>query len=286
MGVVYEAFDKERGVTVALKTLRDAHGDAVYRLKREFRALQGVEHPNLVRLYDLFAEGSSCFYTMELIPGRELGAAGGARPVLDAGDATVRDDDTDAERFEHIRQVLDGLCRGLEALHAAGLLHRDLKPSNVMVEDSGRVVLLDFGLVADAHAAAQQTVAGAVAGTVAYMAPEQARGDALELDGGGGPLRARGDPVRAADGHAALSRRALRGVGGQGQRGRTAGEGLRGKRAGRPRRAGRQAAVARSGGAAVAREYSRRARTGEHGPARGQQRHQQPSGARSRGPRR
>ncbi|MBK6579543.1 MAG: protein kinase [Sandaracinaceae bacterium] len=177
MGVVYEAFDKERGVTVALKTLRDAHGDAVYRLKREFRALQGVEHPNLVRLYDLFAEGSSCFYTMELIPGRELGAAGGARPVLDAGDATVRDDDTDAERFEHIRQVLDGLCRGLEALHAAGLLHRDLKPSNVMVEDSGRVVLLDFGLVADAHAAAQQTVAGAVAGTVAYMAPEQARGE-------------------------------------------------------------------------------------------------------------
>ncbi len=177
MGVVYEAFDKERGMTVALKTIRDAQGDAVYRLKREFRALQGVEHPNLVRLYDLFAEGNTCFYTMELIPGRELGAAGGARAALGPADATLQDGEDDRERFEQIRLVLDGLCRGLEALHAAGLLHRDLKPSNVMVEDSGRVVLLDFGLVADAHAAVQHTVTGAVAGTVAYMAPEQARGE-------------------------------------------------------------------------------------------------------------
>jgi hypothetical protein len=177
MGVVYEAFDKERGMTVALKTIRDAQGDAVYRLKREFRALQGVEHPNLVRLYDLFAEGNTCFYTMELIPGRELGAAGGARAALGPAEATLQDGEDDRERFEQIRLVLDGLCRGLEALHAAGLLHRDLKPSNVMVEDSGRVVLLDFGLVADAHAAVQHTVTGAVAGTVAYMAPEQARGE-------------------------------------------------------------------------------------------------------------
>ncbi len=177
MGVVYEAFDTERSMTVALKSIRETHGDAVYRLKREFRALQGVEHPNLVRLYDLFAEDGCCFYTMEKITGRELGASNGARSFLGSTDATLSSGDAEVEGFDHVRRALDGLCRGLEALHAAGLLHRDLKPSNVMVEDGGRVVLLDFGLVADAHAAAQQTVAGAVAGTVAYMAPEQARGE-------------------------------------------------------------------------------------------------------------
>ena len=92
MGVVYEAFDTERSMTVALKSIRETHGDAVYRLKREFRALQGVEHPNLVRLYDLFAEDGCCFYTMEKITGRELGASNGAHnnALLQFADAQDR----------------------------------------------------------------------------------------------------------------------------------------------------------------------------------------------------
>ena len=178
MGVVYEAYDSVRDARVALKTIREAHGDSVYRLKREFRSLAGIEHPNLVRLYDLFADERSCFFTMELVQGRELTdwIATSAATEDDLA-VTLNSRDVFGPKLDAIRFAIDGLCRGLERLHEAGLVHRDLKPSNVLVADDRRVVLLDFGLVADAHAAIQHTHSGAVAGTVAYMAPEQARGE-------------------------------------------------------------------------------------------------------------
>jgi len=170
MGVVYEAYDTVRKATVALKAIRQIDGDSAYRLKREFRLLADVEHPNLIRLYDMFADDESCFFTMELIRGRNLQAfvESSAGPVST---------DPFGDRLDAIRVTVDGLCRGLERLHQAGLLHRDLKPSNILVDGEGRVVVLDFGLVADALGAMQHTFAGTVAGTVAYMAPEQARGD-------------------------------------------------------------------------------------------------------------
>lgn len=178
MGVVYRAFDKERGEVVALKSIREAHGDAVYRLKREFRAIAEIDHPNLVHLHDLFVDGEQCFFTMELVDGLELTrwiafATSNADDAMRAtlSPASVRNDD------RAIRHVAVGIARGIDALHAAGLLHRDLKPSNVMITHDERVVVLDFGLVADAHASAQQTIRGAIAGTVAYMSPEQARGE-------------------------------------------------------------------------------------------------------------
>lgn len=177
MGVVYEADDRVRHERVALKTLRAPDATAMYRMKREFRALADLEHPNLVRLYDLFATDDECFFTMELVSGSDL-ALYVAGDALAPGDETM-DADGGAGRFDEaaLRFALQGLLRGVSALHAAGLLHRDLKPSNVLVSDQGRVVVLDFGLVADAHAEVQQTQAGALAGTVAYMAPEQARGE-------------------------------------------------------------------------------------------------------------
>jgi len=178
MGVVYEAYDVVRKTPVALKTIHEAHGDSVYRLKREFRALAGIEHPNLVRLYDLFADEHSCFFTMELVRGRELGTWILANATaIDDNAATLNAFDALHAKLPAIVHVVDGLCAGLETLHSAGWLHRDLKPSNVLVGDDGRVVILDFGLVADAHASMQHTLAGSVAGTVAYMAPEQARGE-------------------------------------------------------------------------------------------------------------
>ena len=72
MGVVYEAEDAERQERVALKTLKHRDADTIYQLKREFRALADLSHPNLVSLYDLFVDEDACFFTMELIRGKEF----------------------------------------------------------------------------------------------------------------------------------------------------------------------------------------------------------------------
>jgi eukaryotic-like serine/threonine-protein kinase len=132
MGVVYRARDRERGVDVALKQLR---GDSVLQFKSEFRALRDLRHPNLVQLGELIESDGSWFFTMELVRGV---------PFLD----WVRSDVAE-ERIARLRTALAGLTRGLAALHAAGKVHRDLKPSNILIEDNGRVVLLDFGIAGE-----------------------------------------------------------------------------------------------------------------------------------------
>ncbi|MBK6812631.1 MAG: AAA family ATPase [Sandaracinaceae bacterium] len=169
MGVVFEAYDRVRGENVALKTLRRLLPSSVYSLKREFRTLADLDHPNLVRLYDLSVGDDACFFTMELVDGVDLRAyvRGGLGP-----DQPIHDTD-------RLRASFVELLRGLEALHAAGLLHRDLKPSNVKVSSSGRVVLLDFGIVFETRAA-RSTDRVELFGTFPYMAPEQVRGE-LEL---------------------------------------------------------------------------------------------------------
>jgi hypothetical protein len=165
-GVVYEAYDRERQERVALKTLTRANAAGIYRFKREFRALAGVAHQNLVGLYELIASDDSWFFTMELIDGVSF---------LDH----VRAPTASGANHGRTRAALGQLARGLSALHAAGRLHRDLKPSNVLVTRAGRVVILDFGISAelgtpDAHL---QTVEDGLCGTVAYMAPEQFLGE-------------------------------------------------------------------------------------------------------------
>ncbi|MET0343393.1 MAG: serine/threonine-protein kinase, partial [Polyangiales bacterium] len=157
MGTVYEARDTRRDARFALKMLHGQRASALYHLKREFRALTAIRHPNLVALHELSTEGADAYFTMELIEGTDFVShvRGDAPPGAPAPD------------LARLRDALRGLCTGIEALHAAGKLHRDLKPSNVLVTPAGRVVLLDFGLV---HDAGEQC--GEIAGTPAYMAPE------------------------------------------------------------------------------------------------------------------
>jgi serine/threonine protein kinase len=189
MGVVYEAYDEERKATVALKTLNRFDAAALARFKREFRALQGLAHPNLVALDELLFENEEWFFTMELLDGVDFVThVRGAGPAV-AYQSTVREsvgklaaraaasarDDGATSSFDEarlrdsLRQLLEGLC----VLHAADKVHRDVKPSNVLVTREGRVVLLDFGLVTEASAEDRST-GSAVVGTPAYMAPEQA----------------------------------------------------------------------------------------------------------------
>lgn len=182
MGVVYRAFDRDRGVDVALKTLRSFDGDALYRFKKEFRALADIVHPNLVSLHELLSIGDEWFFTMELVegisflehvrpylhlrsdtstgertPGSDESSGGDlTSPTLEssAGQASVSQRealaaaDLLADRFvAAVRQLVEAV----QAIHQAGKLHRDIKPSNVLVTPDGRVVLCDFGLIAEAR---------------------------------------------------------------------------------------------------------------------------------------
>jgi eukaryotic-like serine/threonine-protein kinase len=161
MGVVYEAHDRLRDEVVALKTLRRAGAGDLYRLKREFRGLADVTHANLVCLYELFVAEEQSFFTMELVKG--VSFVEFVRGPADAGFS--------CDRLElALRQLSDGVT----ALHRRGKLHRDLKPSNVLVTAEGRVVILDFGLTAEAGA--REGIEEWGAGTPAYMSPEETAG--------------------------------------------------------------------------------------------------------------
>ncbi len=188
-GVVYQAFDRERGTVVALKTLRESNVEALFRLKREFRALADISHPNLVTLYELLAHGEQWFFTMELVEGvnflqfvrgeLEVAPALPDEPTSPAASQTHTLPPEPASRHpgrpERIRAALRQAVAGIQALHRAGQLHRDIKPSNVLITREGRLVLLDFGLVTDlAGSGSQKSVS--IVGTPAYMSPEQGSG--------------------------------------------------------------------------------------------------------------
>jgi eukaryotic-like serine/threonine-protein kinase len=167
VGAVYVALDRETGEQVALKKLSRMTPLNVLRFKREFRALANIGHRNLVKLYELEHAQDGWFLTMELVQGVEL------RHALDE----PGDDDA------HLEKLIDAfrqLAQGVQAIHQAGMLHRDLKPSNVMLEPSGRVVVLDFGLVRELGETSELvTLHGSTSGTPGYMPPEQARGEQL-----------------------------------------------------------------------------------------------------------
>jgi hypothetical protein len=207
MGVVYEALDRERDTRVALKTLRHLNAEGVFRFKNEFRALQDVQHPNLVSLDELIEDDGRWFLTMELVEGTDFlsyvtrRAGRGSEAPLDPAfrptdkvptslvpqpaSAPISLASTITEPGftpltlpgydeARLRAALAQLARGLSALHVAGKLHRDIKPTNILVTRAGRVVLLDFGLVANLEEHQSRSSSNQVVGTSAYMAPEQA----------------------------------------------------------------------------------------------------------------
>ena len=165
MGVVYRAYDSELASDIAVKSLSRVSAHDLYHLKREFRALADIRHPNLIDLYELFAEGRTCFFTMELIVGTDLLA------FMRRGSGGV-----DEERF---RDAARQLALAVSAVHMAKRLHRDIKPSNVMVTQAGRLVLLDFGLAVALSGDGAKSEWSSFAGTRGYMSPEQLRGEAV-----------------------------------------------------------------------------------------------------------
>jgi WD40 repeat protein len=163
MGEVWRAFDLKLRVEVALKALReDLFKDEGRRefLRREVRAAREVVSPNVCRIFDLIEADGRELVSMEYVDGGTLLGALQERGPLDLKEA---------------QDIASQFLAGLEAIHQAGLVHRDVKPENIMITRAGRVVLMDFGL-----AKQEDSGAGTVSGTPAYMAPEQAAG--LKVD--------------------------------------------------------------------------------------------------------
>jgi tRNA A-37 threonylcarbamoyl transferase component Bud32 len=175
-GVVYQVFDRHQQARLALKVLRQP--DALHRLKREFRALADLAHPNLVQLYELLSDGMHSFITMELLDGQNFLDFVREGWSMEDGDV-ARPPNSSLPRFnlDRLQGALAQLAEGLCFLHAAGKLHRDIKPSNVLVTRQRRVVLLDFGLATEVSPDYVDSLENF--GTPAYMAPEQGTGEAM-----------------------------------------------------------------------------------------------------------
>jgi serine/threonine protein kinase len=179
MGEVYRARDTRLGRTVAIKIL-PAHlcgtREAKERFDREARAISSVSHPNICNLYDVGTQDGTSYLVMEYLEG-----------------------ETVADRLSHgpltpellVKMALE-IAEGLDKAHRGGLVHRDLKPANLFITQDEHVKILDFGLAksldalgvastdGETTAGANLTTPGLTVGTIAYMSPEQARGEAVD----------------------------------------------------------------------------------------------------------
>ena len=133
------------------------------RFKRELRLARQVTHPNVIRIHDLGEVNGLKYLTMEYVQGADLSFLLKRQGKMAVGRA-----------LSVARQIADGLA----AVHKAGIVHRDLKPANVIVDAEDHARLTDFGIARAVNAKTLYTLPGSVVGTLEYMAPEQARGDA------------------------------------------------------------------------------------------------------------
>ena len=188
MGAVYQAWDTELGVVVALKVIRpeiaaDPEAAAILerRFKQELLLARQVTHKNVVRIHELGEMDGIKYITMPLIEGEDLASVLRRQEKLPV---------------DQVLKIARGLASGLEAAHAAGVVHRDLKPENLRVDMHGEVMIMDFGIarstggtqpgvevsgpLARIPLTSDETMAGTVVGTVEFMAPEQARAQPVD----------------------------------------------------------------------------------------------------------
>ncbi len=170
MGVVYRAMDRELGEPVAIKTLK---GDAMaadpallQRFKDEIRLARKITHRNVVRTHDLGEVEGMYYITMEFVEGQSL-----KHLIQSRGQLPVNVTLTVGKQ----------LCRALEVAHEQGVIHRDIKPQNLILDPSGTLKVMDFGIARLATRTEGVTQAGMAIGTPEYMAPEQLLGDAVDF---------------------------------------------------------------------------------------------------------
>jgi eukaryotic-like serine/threonine-protein kinase len=163
MGVVFRARQRSLNRTVALKVIRDgasASDDDARRFRNEAEAVAHLDHPNIVPIYEVAEERGCSFFSMKLVEGGNL-----------------------AERLKEYQgdqraaaRLMATVAGAIHHAHERGILHRDLKPSNILIDERGQPLVADFGLARRVEGDSELTQTGAVLGTPAYMAPEQATG--------------------------------------------------------------------------------------------------------------
>ncbi len=168
MGVVYKAYDPQIGRFVALKVLRQDRVTSkafVDRFLREARAIGKLSHPNIVNIYDIGEDKGTVYITMEFIEGVPLSQ------LMKEGMLSL----------EQVLEIGAQTAEALSYAHRRGIVHRDVKPSNVILQPDGRVKITDFGIAhIEDPEIPQQTQAGEILGTPAYMSPEQVNGRAVD----------------------------------------------------------------------------------------------------------
>jgi len=169
MGVVYRAHDRDLDDAVAIKTLRGealtADPTLLDRFKQEIRLARRITHPNILRTHDLGETGGLRYLSMEFVKGLTL------KQLVEAGDILPTPVGL---------RIAKQICAGLAAAHEVGVIHRDIKPQNILIESTGGLKIMDFGIarLKEEHG---MTAEGTVVGTPDYMSPEQARGKPLDF---------------------------------------------------------------------------------------------------------